>query len=117
MNHFHEAVAPSAIGRFVQILTAVRPVSQLIRGRSQGRSAGEDPGGSTVRSKVLTLHLAAVAQMVNSVSGTPTLRSQLVFVGRLGQLTLVAYLKLLRVVIAERLWSVDDIPPPKETSP
>jgi len=38
-------------------------------------------------------------------------------VGRLGQLTLVAYLKLLRVVIAERLWSADDTPPPKETSP
>jgi len=55
--------------------------------------------------------------MVNSVSRTPTLQSQLVFLGRLGQLTLVAYLKVLRVVIAERLWSVDDIPPPKETSP
>jgi hypothetical protein len=68
-------------------------------------------------SAVLSLHLAAVAQMVNSVSRTPTLQSQLVFLGRLGQLTLVAYLKLLRVVIAERLWSVDDIPPPKETSP
>jgi hypothetical protein len=71
------------------------------------------PAGSTV----LALHLAAVAQMVNSLSGTPTLRSQFVFVGRLGQLTLVAYLKLLRVVLAERLWSVDDIPSPKETSP
>jgi hypothetical protein len=45
------------------------------------------------------------------------LQSELVFLGRLGQLTLVAYLKLLRVVIAERLWSLDDIPPPKETSP
>ena len=33
------------------------------------------------------------------------MRSQLVIVGRLGQLTLVAYLKLLRVVIAERLWA------------
>ena len=72
---------------------------------------------SKARSAVLSLHLAAVVQMVNSVSRTPTLQSQLVFLGRLGQLTLVAYLKLLRVVIAERLWSVDDIPPPKETSP
>jgi len=45
------------------------------------------------------------------------LQSQLVFLGRLGQLTLVAYLKLLRVVVAERLWSVADITPPKETSP
>ena len=72
---------------------------------------------STARPTVLSLHLAAVFQMVNSVSRTPTLQSQLVFLGRLGQLTLVAYLKLLRVVIAERLWSVDDIPPPKETSP
>ena len=71
----------------------------------------------TARSAVPSLHLAAVAQMVNSVSRTPTLRSQLVFLGRLGQLTLVAYLKVLRVVIAERLWSVDDIPPPKENSP
>jgi hypothetical protein len=69
------------------------------------------------RPSVLSLHLAAVSQMVNSVSRTPTLQSQLVFLGRLGQLTLVAYLKVLRVVIAERLWSVDDIPPPKETSP
>ena len=81
------------------------------------RSEGQRPGGSTVRSTVPTLHLAAGAQVVNSLTRTPTLRSQFVFVGRLGQLTLVAYLKLLRVVIAERLWSVDDIPPPKETSP
>jgi len=66
---------------------------------------------------VLSLHLATVTQMVTSISRTATLQSQLVFLGRLGQLTLVAYLKLLRVVIAERLWSVDDIPPPKETSP
>ena len=66
---------------------------------------------------VLSLHLAAVTQMVTSISRTATLQSQLVFLGRLGQLTLVAYLKLLRVVIAERLWSLDDIPPPKETSP
>jgi hypothetical protein len=66
---------------------------------------------------VPSLHLAAVAEMINSICRTATLQSQLVFLGRLGQLTLVAYLKLLRVVIAERLWSVDDIPPPKETSP
>jgi hypothetical protein len=66
---------------------------------------------------VPSLHLAGVTQMVNSNSRAATLQSQLVFLGRLGQLTLVAYLKLLRVVIAERLWSVDDIPPPKETSP
>jgi hypothetical protein len=32
-------------------------------------------------------------------------------------LTLVAYLKLVWVVIAERLWAVDDLPPPKEVSP
>jgi len=55
--------------------------------------------------------------MVNSIRRTATLQSQLVFLGRLGQLTLVAYLKLLRVVVAERLWSVADITPPKETSP
>jgi hypothetical protein len=66
---------------------------------------------------VLSLHLAAVTQMVTSISRAATLQSHLVFLGRLGQLTLVAYLKLLRVVIAERLWSVDDISPPKETSP
>ena len=35
------------------------------------------------------------------------LRSQLLLVGRAGQLTLVAYLKLLRVVIVERLWMID----------
>jgi hypothetical protein len=91
----------------------MRPASQLI----YGRSAVISGTASTARSAVLSLHLAAVAQVVNSVSRTPTLQSQLVFLGRLGQLTLVAYLKLLRVVIAERLWSVDDIPPPKETSP
>jgi hypothetical protein len=71
---------------------------------------------STAGSAVLSLHLAGVTQMVTSISRTATLQSQLVFLGRLGQLTLVAYLKLLRVVIAERLWSVDDISPPKETS-
>jgi hypothetical protein len=71
----------------------------------------------TACSAVLTLHLAAMSEMVTSSSRTATLQSQLVFLGRLGRLTLVAYLKLLRVVIAERLWSVDDIPPPKETSP
>jgi hypothetical protein len=91
----------------------VRPVSQLI----YGRSAVISETARKPRSAVLSFHLAAVAQMVNSVSRTPTLQSQLVFLGRLGQLTLVAYLRLLRVVIAERLWSVDDIPPPKETSP
>jgi hypothetical protein len=48
-------------------------------------------------------------------------------VGRFGQLTVVAYLKLLRVVIAERLWAIparvptvtaaiDDFPP-QEISP
>jgi hypothetical protein len=45
------------------------------------------------------------------------LRSQLVIVGRFAQLTLVAYLKVVRVVIAERLWAVDDVPPQKEVSP
>jgi len=55
--------------------------------------------------------------MVTSISRAATLQSHLVFLGRLGQLTVVAYVKLLRVVIAERLWSVDDISPPKETSP
>ena len=79
-------------------------------------------------SPVSMLHLATVPQMVNSNGGTATLQSQLVLVGRLGQLTLVAYLKLLRVVLAERLWAipphvrrvtapVDDIPPRKEISP
>jgi hypothetical protein len=29
-------------------------------------------------------------------------------VGRLGQLTVLAYVKLLRVVIAERLWAIED---------
>jgi hypothetical protein len=82
-----------------------------------GQSAVISGTTSTARSAVLSLHLAAVAQVINSVSRTPTLQSQLVFLGRLGQLTLVAYLKLLRVVIAERLWSLDDIPPQKETSP
>jgi hypothetical protein len=73
------------------------------------------------------LHLARVVQMVNSNSRATTLQSQLVLVGRLGQLTLVAYLKLLRVVLAERLWAipphvrrgtrpVDDIPARKEIS-
>jgi len=83
----------------------------------RGRSTVISGTVRTVRSAVLSLHLVAVFQMINSVSRTPTLQSQLVFLGRLGQLTLVAYLKLLRVVIAERLWSVDDMPPPKETSP
>jgi hypothetical protein len=69
------------------------------------------------RLAVLSLHLAGVTQMVTSISRAATLQSQLVFLGRLGQLTLVAYLKLLRVVIAERLWSVDDLSPSKETSP
>jgi hypothetical protein len=55
--------------------------------------------------------------MVTSISRTTTLRSQLVLVGRLGQLTLLAYLKLAWVVIAERLWVVEDIPPQKEVSP
>ena len=36
------------------------------------------------------------------------MRSQLLLVGRLGQMTLLAYLKLLRVVIAERLWMIED---------
>jgi hypothetical protein len=37
-------------------------------------------------------------------------------VGRLGQLTLLAYVKLLRVVIAERLWSIEDRPEPEEAA-
>jgi len=37
-------------------------------------------------------------------------------VGRLGQLTLVAYLKLLRVVVAERLWSIEDRPTQQEVN-
>jgi hypothetical protein len=52
--------------------------------------------------------------MVSSISRTTKLRSQLVLVGRLGQLTILAYLKLVWVVITERLWVVDDIPPQKE---
>jgi hypothetical protein len=55
------------------------------------------------------------------------LRKQLLLVKRFGQLTLVAYLKLLRVVITERLWAIpprvapvtaatDDLPP-QEVSP
>lgn len=60
------------------------------------------------------MHLARVVQMVSSISRTTKLRSQLVLVGRLGQLTILAYLKLVWVVITERLWVVDDIPPQKE---
>ncbi len=53
------------------------------------------------------------------------MRSQLLLVRRLGQLTVVAYLKLLRVVIMERLWvtpaSVPSVTnlnrPEKEISP
>jgi hypothetical protein len=37
-------------------------------------------------------------------------------VGRLGQLTVLAYLKLLRVVIAERLWAIDDRREPEEAA-
>ncbi|HVV52405.1 MAG TPA: hypothetical protein VHO06_22250 [Polyangia bacterium] len=34
------------------------------------------------------------------------MRSQLSFAGRFAQLTVVAYLKLVRVALAERLWAV-----------
>ena len=34
------------------------------------------------------------------------MRNQLLLVRRFGQLTIVAYLKLLGVVIAERLWAI-----------
>jgi hypothetical protein len=54
--------------------------------------------------------------MVNSPERTAALRSQLLFVGRFGQLTLVAYLKLLRIVVAERLWVIEDRPLPQEAS-
>jgi hypothetical protein len=44
------------------------------------------------------------------------LRSQILLVGRLAQLTLLAYAKLLRVVIVERLWAVADRPAPEEAA-
>jgi hypothetical protein len=65
---------------------------------------------------VSSLHLASVVQMVNSPERTAALRSQLLLVGRLGQLTLVAYLKLLRVVVAERLWVIEDRPTQQEVN-
>lgn len=52
------------------------------------------------------LHLVTVIQMVTSIGRTATLRKQLLLVRRFGQLTVVAYLKLLRVVISERLWAI-----------
>ena len=76
----------------------------------------ESRGRCPVRPSVSTLHLATVVQMVKSPERTATLRSQLLLVGRLGQLTLVAYLKLLRVVIAERLWVTEDRPAPEEAA-
>ena len=44
------------------------------------------------------------------------MRRQLVLLGRLAQLTVVAYLKLVWVVIAERLWAVDEAPARKESA-
>jgi hypothetical protein len=62
-------------------------------------------------------HLATVPQMVTSSVRTATVRRQLVLLGRLAQLTVVAYLKVVWVVIAERLWTVDDeLPARKESS-
>jgi hypothetical protein len=42
------------------------------------------------------------------------LRSQILLVGRLGKLTVLAYAKLLRVVIAERLWAIEERPASEE---
>jgi hypothetical protein len=54
--------------------------------------------------------------MVTSSVRTATVRRQLVLLGRLGQLTVVAYLKLVWVVVAERLWTAPPAPARKETS-
>jgi hypothetical protein len=44
--------------------------------------------------------------MVTSNVRTATLRSRILLVKRLSELTIVANVKLLRIVIAERLWSI-----------
>jgi hypothetical protein len=44
--------------------------------------------------------------MATSNARKATLRSRILLVRRLGELTVVAYVKLLRTVIAERLWAI-----------
>jgi len=52
------------------------------------------------------LHLPAVSQMVTSNVRKATLRSKVLLARRLAQLTVVAYVKLLRIVMVERLWAI-----------